>query len=124
LGIDRQVNDDLRVRLTGSMYHTSKSASNTLYSGDRAGSRYYFVMENTAASETAQFRSGLFNPGFSNEVTAMQINPFVKYRGFEVFGVIERAEGRASTEATDRTWNQYAADIVYRAGAREQLFGG
>lgn len=124
LGYDRQVNDDLRVRLTGSVYRAAKSSSNTLYSGDRAGSRYYFVMENTAASESAQFRSGLINPGFANSVTAMQLNPFVKFRGFEVFGVIERAEGKASVEATEREWKQYAVDAVYRFLSREQLFAG
>ncbi len=124
LGYDRQINDDLRVRLTGSAYKTNKSASNTLYGGDRAGSRYYYVMENTAASESAQFRSGLFNPGFANEVTALQVNPFVKMRGLELFGVLERAKGRASVEAADRTWNQFAVDAVYRFLPKEQLFAG
>jgi hypothetical protein len=124
LGYDRQINEDLRVRLTGSAYKTSKSASNTLYGGDRAGSRYYYVLENTAATETAQFRSGLFNPGFANEVTALQVNPFVKLRGLEVFGVIERAKGRASVEAADRTFDQLAVDAVYRFLPKEQLFAG
>jgi hypothetical protein len=124
LGYDRQVNRDLRVRLTGSTYVARKSNSNTLYSGDRAGSRYYWVMENTAATETGNFRSGLWNPGFSNEVTALVINPFVKYRGLEIFGVIEQAEGRASSEAADRTWGQLAVDAVYRFGANENLFVG
>jgi hypothetical protein len=50
LGFDRQVKPDVRVRLTGSMYKADKSLSNTLYGGDRAGSRYYYVMENTAAT--------------------------------------------------------------------------
>ena len=56
------MNTDLRVRLTGSMYKTDKSLSNTLYSGDRAGSRYYYVLENTAATETAQAGPGCINP--------------------------------------------------------------
>ena len=124
LGYDTQVNEALRVRLTGSMYRTTKAASNTLYSGDRAGSRFYFVLENTAATESAQAVSGLYNPRFSNEVTAIQVNPFVKLHGLEVFGVIERAEGRASTEPADRVWNQYAVDAVYRFLPHEQLFAG
>ena len=124
LGLDRQVNPDLRVRLTGSMYTTNNSASNTLYSGDRAGSRYYYVLENTAATETAQATSGAINPGFRNKVTAIQLNPFVKYRGLELFGVIERAEGRASTEAANRVWRQYALDTVYRVGPNDELFIG
>ena len=124
LGYDRQMKPDLRVRLTGSMYMTNSSASNTLYSGDRAGSRYYFVLENTAATESAQFTSGAINPGFRNEVTAFQINPFVKWGGLELFGVIERAEGRASTEAADRVVRQYALDTVYRMGPNDELFVG
>jgi hypothetical protein len=96
LGFDRQVQENLRVRLTGSLYRNNNSLSNTLYGGDRAGSRYYYVVENVAATESAQFTSGMINPGFRNEVTAVQINPFVKYGGLEVFGVFERAEGKAS----------------------------
>jgi hypothetical protein len=124
LGFDRQMRDDLRVRLTGSMYTTKKALSNTLYGGDRAGSRYYWVMENTAATESANFTSGLINPGFRNKVTATQLNPFVKFRGAEVFGILERAEGKATTEATERVWKQYAIDAVYRFLPEEAAFVG
>jgi hypothetical protein len=124
LGVDRQVRPDLRIRLTGSMYHSAKAMSNTLYSGDRAGSRFYYVLENSTATESAQKDSGLINPGFKNKVTAMQLNPFVKFRGLELFGVVERATGRAFTEPGDRTWKQYALDTVYRFGAGENLFAG
>ena len=124
LGVDRQMNKDLRVRLTGSLYKSDKAMSNTLYGGDRAGSRYYWVLENTQATENGQATSGLINPGFKNKVTAMQLNPFVKFHGLELFGVVERAEGKATTELTDRTWNQYAFDTVYRFLASEQLYVG
>ena len=124
LGFDRQVNKDLRVRLTGSTYRTKGSMSNTLYAGDRAGSRYYYVMENTAATEAAQATSGLLNPGFRRSVTAYQVNPFVKFRGLELFGVLEQAKGRGTGEVADRTFNQYAVDAVYRLLPREQLFVG
>jgi hypothetical protein len=124
LGYDRQVNKDLRIRLTGSLYDAQKGMSNTLYGGDRAGSRFYYVMENTAATESAQPWSGLINPGFKNKVRAMQMNPFVKFRGLEMFGVVEQAKGQASTESSQRTWNQYAVDGVYRFLADEKLFVG
>ena len=123
LGVDRQVSKDLRLRVTGSMYKTDKAMSNTLYGGDRAGSRYYWVMENTAATESAQFTSGLINPGFRNKVTAFQLNPFVKFRGLELFGVLERAEGKVSSEPSEREFKQYAADVVYRF-LNENLFVG
>jgi hypothetical protein len=124
LGYDRQVNPDLRVRLTGSLYKTDRAMSSTLYGGDRAGSRYYYVLENTQATESAQFTSGLINPGFRNKIQAMQMNPFVKFRGLEVFGVLERAEGKATAEATERTWKQHAVDVVYRFLGDEKLFVG
>ena len=114
LGIDRQMQPNLRVRLTGSLYRNQNSLSNTLYAGDRAGSRYYYVIENTAATESAQFTSGSLNPGFRNQITAMQINPFVKFGAFELFGVIERAEGKATAETATRTVNQQAVDVIYR----------
>jgi hypothetical protein len=124
VGADRQVRPNLRVRATGSVYHTNKAMSSTLYGGDRAGSRYYWVLENTQATESGNFTSGLMNPGFRNEVTAMQFNPFVKFGGLEVFGVVERAKGRANTEVADRTFNQVATDVVYRFFPREQVYAG
>jgi hypothetical protein len=123
-GGDRQVRPNLRVRATGSVYHTNKALSSTLYGGDRAGSRYYWVLENTQATESTNFTSGLINPGFRNEVTAVQFNPFVKFGGLELFGVVERAKGRANTEAVERTFNQAAADIVYRFLPGEQMYAG
>jgi hypothetical protein len=52
------------------------------------------------------------------------MNPFVKFRGVEVFGVLERAEGKASTEATERVWKQFAVDAVYRFLPNESAFVG
>jgi hypothetical protein len=114
LGFDRQLSDDARVRLTGSVYHTTESVNNTLYSGSRAGSRYYYVVENLSATEAAQAWSGDVRPGFSNKVTAWVINPFVKFRGLELFGNVEQAEGRTATETSKRKWEHYAAEGVYR----------
>ena len=124
LGYDKQIDNDLRVRLTGSLYKTDKAMSNTLYGGDRAGSRYYWVMENTAATENGNATSGYINPGFKNKVTALQMNPFVKFRGAEIFGVFERAKGKAATEAVERQFNQYAVDAVYRFMPKEAAYAG
>ncbi len=123
-GVDKQVNDDLRLRLTGSIYKTNKALSSTLYGGDRAGSRYYWVLENTAATETGNATSGNINPGFRNKVQAMVLNPFVKVRGAELFGVIERAKGKALAETTEREWTQYAVDAVYRFLPKDAAYVG
>ncbi|HEX7122825.1 MAG TPA: hypothetical protein VF178_10685 [Gemmatimonadaceae bacterium] len=124
IGYDRQVTEDLRIRLTGSTFQQARAISNTLYGGDRAGSRYYWVLENTKATESANFTSGLLNPGFRSKVKAYMVNPFVKYQGLELFGVIEQAEGRAANEASNREWTQYAADALFRFLPREQLYVG
>lgn len=124
LGFDKQLNDDLRVRLTGSLRQQRSAASNTFYGGNRAGSRYSYVLENTTATETAQAMSGDINPGFKDNVSAYMINPFVKFKGLELFGVVEKANGRAASEAKDREWNQISVESVYRFLNEEQLFVG
>jgi hypothetical protein len=122
LGYDKQLSDDLRVRLTGSVYTTSGSARNTLYGGDRAGSRYYLVMENTLASTSANFTSGRINPGQTNNITALVLNPFVKFHGLELFGNFEQSKGKAGNETVDRTWKQTGLDLVYRFGRSEKYY--
>jgi hypothetical protein len=124
LGYDKQLTPDLRVRLTGSRYAIDRSPANTLFAGDRAGSRYFFVLENTAATATANATSGLINPGFRYKVDAMQLNPFIQFKGLELFGVIERAEGRMANETSERVWDQYVVDALYRFGGREAFYVG
>ena len=125
LGVDRQLTPTLRTRLTGSMYRISKSPGSTLYAGDRAGSRFYSVLENSTSTESANFTSGLINPQFRRSVTALQLNPFVKAGGLELFGVAERAKGtNSATEASQRTTTQYAIDGVYRFLPHEQAYVG
>jgi len=123
-GVDRQLTDALRVRLTGSYYDVGKTPSATLFYGDRTGSRYYMVLENTVATTNAQFTSGHVNPAFTNQVRAFQVNPFVKFHGLELFGVIEQAEGKANAETETRTFNQYAGDVVYRFLRGEKAYVG
>lgn len=122
IGYDKQINEDFRLRLTGSIYTTAGSVNNTLWGGDRAGSRYYLVMENTLAATASQFTSGRFNPGQRSNVTALVIYPFIKFRGLELFGNFEQSTGKAANETEDRTWNQIAGDVVYRFGATENLY--
>lgn len=121
LAFDQEVNDDLRLRLSGSMYTNGNTPRNTLYGGDRAGSRFYEVME--LASGQSDF-SGRLNPGFSNEITAFQINPFVKYKGLEFFGTYEMSKGKANAESATREMTQVAGEVIYRFLPREQAYIG
>lgn len=122
VGFDRQLNDDLRVRLSGSYRTTASSINNSIYSGDRAGSRYYFVLENATATESAQFTSGRINPGFTDKQSGYMINPFVKFRGAEFFGMYESAKGRSATQQSEREVTQLMAEGLYRFGKGETFY--
>lgn len=122
LGYDKQLNTDLRFRITGSIYNSAHSARTYLYGGDRAGSRYYFVMEPTTATSSANYSSGLVTPGFTNKLTAIMVNPFVKYKGFEFFGLFETVSGRTFAETDRRNFTQLGADLLYRFGKDENLY--
>lgn len=122
IGYDKQINTDLRFRLTGSIYNTAQSARTFLYGGDRAGSRYYFVMENTLATSKDNYSSGLITPGFTNELTAIMVNPFVKYKGLEFFGMVEKVSGKTKAEVDERDFTQLGAELIYRFGKNENLY--
>ena len=131
LGFDKQINSDLRVRLTGSYYTESSTASSTLFGGDRAGSNYVTDMVTQSALAAASsgdanevFTDGRFNPGFSEAVSTFMINPFVKYDGLELFGTYESASGRKIFETSTRNATQLAVDLLYRFGATEQFWIG
>ena len=128
VGFDKQLSDDLRVRLTGSVYHNNKVASSYLYTGDRAGARYYSVLdkdeEALALEARADFRTGRYNPNLKNEITALMFNPFVKFKGLEFFGTVERSSGKMTAETKDRVATQLAGELIYRFGANEKFYLG
>lgn len=135
-GIDKQITDKVRARLTASYYTNSSNAGSglTLYGGDRTGSNYQNVMEKwvtgagttsvAAQASTAIAFSGRLNPGFSKKLNAFMLNGFFKAYGFELFGTYEKAEGRTKSEADTRKASQYAVEGIYRIGKEENLFVG
>ena len=130
IGFDKQLTKDTRFRLTGSFYVDQSANSNTLFGGDRTGSHYFSVMSNqnvangTTLNNANDYNpfSGRFNPGFSEQVNAFMINPFVKYKGLEFFATYENTQGRSITEKTMRQVTQYAADIIYRFPKNKENF--
>jgi len=124
LGFDERLDSSIRVRLTGSFYANNKSASNTLYTGDRGGSPYYDVLENTASTETSNAWSGEIHPGFSNKINAEVLNPFIKVGGAEFFGNFETATGGSFAEPKLRTIHQNVFDALYRFSSDEFYVGG
>jgi hypothetical protein len=121
VGIDRELSPDVRVRLTGSWYTNQGTTTGTyLYGGDRAGSRYYNVMHDPQ-SGGSDF-TGRLNPSFKQN-TSFQINPFVKIKGFEFFGIYENASNGSDIESqANGSFTQIAAEALYRFGSQEQLY--
>jgi hypothetical protein len=56
------------------------------------------------------------------------INPFVKFKGLEFFGVFETSSGFDKVKDAafdgDRTWTQLAGEVVYRFGKKQQFYAG
>jgi hypothetical protein len=130
-GIDKQITDKVRLRLSGSYYHNGGTYGSglTLFGGDRTGSNYQNAFDKWATGGVAQATtaaafSGRFNPGFSNKVDAAMLNAFAKVYGFEFFGTYEAANGRSKNESAVRHVSQYAAEGIYRFGSSENLFLG
>jgi hypothetical protein len=129
LGYDKQLSRDLRVRVTGSWYiNHGTTTGSWLYGGDRTGGRYYNVLhtkpDTNGISQGTDFE-GRYNARFT-KLTALQINPFIKYKGIEFFGIYERANG--SNEFTEPqldkegAFTQLAAELLYRFGTNEKFY--
>lgn len=131
LGFDQQLTEDLRFRLTGSWYINNGTTTGTwLYGGDRAGARYYNVLH-TVEDEEGNTQGTDFDPRYNprfNKLTAIQINPFLKFGGLEFFGVFEVANGNNEiTEPqpdTEGSFTQLAGDLLYRFGPDERFYVG
>ncbi len=127
LGYDNQFNDDLRFRITGSWYMNSGLSTGTyLYGGDRAGDRYYNTLISLAEAAagrnaTSAFANARFNPRFK-QMTALQINPFLKFKGLEVFGIYEIVSN--SEDEGNGSFTQTAIEAIYRIGSAEKVFIG
>jgi hypothetical protein len=147
-GYDKQINEDLRIRLTGSYYHNANLGNANIYSANRSGFGYWGILNNNAYTNTitrtdtngnvtvtntdvptsfskTSTPEATFNPNFKNWATTYMINPFIKYKGLEFFGTIELASGGDKAGTDDkRTANQYASELIYRFGKTEQFYIG
>lgn len=128
LGFDKQLSEKFRARLTGSVYTTAGSLSNTLFGGDRTGSNYSAIMYNAAPGTGTAF-GGRFNPSLTDKLTTFMGNLFLKYNltdavSLESFTTLESAKGRKPSEKLERKANQFATDLVVRFGKAENFFVG
>ena len=127
-GYDKQLTDDWRLRLTVSGYHSPDNHFGSLYYGDRAGSRYYLVMNRITNSPddvdiTKNHLSGTWTPGFLRKDNSFMVNLFTQYKGLEVFGTFETMKGN-TLGGTSVAYSQYGAEGIYRFGGDDQFYGG
>jgi len=116
LAYDKNINEDLRVRASISGFHAPDGHSGAyLWSGDRAGARYYNVMQ-LATAESDNFRSGRWDPGSGQtKLNSYMANLFFQFKGLELFGVYETMNGVKS--GADQDFSQAAIQALYRIGS-------
>jgi hypothetical protein len=136
LAYDKKFSDDFRFRLSASWYNNPSISRNTLYGGDRAGSHYFMAGEpayqstGVASAAINQETSARFSPGMANKISTISINPFIKFKGLEIFGSYEALSGRnyitaaATSDRDDRKFSQMCAEGLYRLGAKENVYVG
>ena len=115
LGYDNFLTDDLGLRATLSGYHVGEGHSGTyLWGGDRAGARYYNVMQ-LAAAEEENFRSGRWDPGSGqSQMNSYMANLFLQFHGLELFGIYEDMNG--VLRGNDQHFTQTALQAIYNIG--------
>lgn len=121
LAYDKDINDDLSARVSLSGFHVGEGHSGAyLWDGDRAGARYYNVMQ-MASAESDNFRSGRWSPGSGqSEMDSYMANLFVQFKDLEVFGIYETMDG--VKKGSDQEFTQVAVQAIYNIGAF--YFGG
>jgi len=129
LGYDKQINDDVRLRATLSGFHSPKNHFGSLYYGDRAGSRFYMVMQPETMSAddvdpSSGHTSGRWGPGFTNKNNAFMFNLFTRIKGFELFGTYEHTSGTTAFGGADFKFNQFAIEGLYHFGGQQQFYAG
>ena len=116
LGYDKDITSNLRLRGTVSGYHVPKGHSGSyLWGGDRAGARYYSVMQ-TIDADGDNFRSGRWSPGSGqSEMNSYMGNIFLQFHGLEIFGIYENMNGTRNN--VNQHFTQTALQAVYRLGS-------
>jgi hypothetical protein len=127
-GYDKQLTDDWRLRFTVSGYHSPDNHFGSLYYGDRAGSRYYLIMNRVTNSAddvdiTKNHLSGTWSPGLLRKDNSLMVNLFSRFKGLEVFGTFETMKG-TTLGGTSVAYSQYGAEGIYYFGGNDQFYGG
>ncbi len=86
-----------------------------------------WLQKPSSGTYAANFSSGRFTGlGIANKINAISINPFIKFKGLELFGAYETIKGRTNAErdGAERKFNQIAVEGLYRFLPNEQAYLG
>jgi hypothetical protein len=128
IGYDKQVSDAFRFRATLSGFTMAQNHAGSLYNGDRAGSRFYLVMQRATNSAAdldiaANAFTGNWGPGTTRKDNSVMANIFAKVMGLELFGTLEQAKG-TTVAGAPFNFKQYGVEGLYRFGGSEQFYVG
>lgn len=114
VGYDSEITEDLRIRATVSGYHVPDGhVGSYLWDGDRAGGRYYSVMDTIPNNYASNSRTGRWSPGSGqSKLLAIQGALTVQYDGIEFFGFYDYASG--VRRGNDQLFNQIGTQLKYQ----------
>jgi len=120
LGYDKSITEDIRLRFTTSGYHVPEGHSGSyLWGGDRAGARYYNVMQMYDADDN--FRSGRWDPGSGqSQMNSFMFNLYTELYGLKLFGLYEIMA--AEKRGAEQNFSQIGVQALY--SIKDLYFGG
>ena len=129
IGFDNQLNDDLRFRITESVYFIEGSNRNDLYSSDKAGNVATSVFGADAGASmstgwnimsgyiktpaTTKYPDGTYTSKSAADILASKTNLFLKYKDTEFYAMYEVADG-VDVYDKEMKMKHYAVDLVQR----------
>lgn len=133
LAYDKNLNDNIRIRPSVSAYLCPHTYNGTLYGGDRAGSRYYLVMNKQSLGTSAGYditqnvTNGYFTPGGFTKNTAVDFNLYSWLYGLEIYGGYEMAKGQTGLGdmyIRDYDFSSIHVQGLYYFGKEKQFYIG
>jgi hypothetical protein len=133
LAYDKNVNDNFRIRPSASVYICPHTYNGTLYGGDRAGSRYFLVMNKLSLGSTTGYditqnvTNGYFTPGGFTKNTAFDFSLYTWFHGIEIYGGYEMANGQTGLGdkyIRDFSFSSIHLQCLYYFGKEKQFFLG
>ena len=123
VGFDHQLNDDLRFRITESVYFVEGNNRNDLYSSDKAGNviTSVFGAANDASMSSGwnamsgyvKTTTGTYVSKSAADILASKTNFFAKCKDTEFYAMYELVDG-ADVYDKSMKMNHYAVDLVQR----------